>query len=74
MRKRHLGWAIAAACAGVAAGRELLSAAPAMVLLSVCLCAILFGFSAWGIQTDTLFVVAFFLRAGLMVGLPVRCG
>jgi hypothetical protein len=60
-----VGSAITAACAGVAAGRELLSAAPAMLLLSVCLCAILFGFSAWGIQTDTLFVAAFFFASTL---------
>ena len=67
------GALIAGISSGVEGGRELLSAAPGTLLLVVCVCALLFGFSAWGIPTDTLFAAAFFFAStfSLLAGGPI---
>ena len=54
------GTTMVAAAAGLEDARSLLSAAPAVVLFAVCASTLLFGISAWGIQVDSMLVVATF--------------
>jgi hypothetical protein len=54
-----VGTSIAAASLGLDAGRQMLSAAPTGILFVLGVSAILFGFSAWGVQADTLLTAAF---------------
>jgi hypothetical protein len=57
------GASITAWSVGAEAARELLAGVPTVLLVTACLCVVLFGFSGWGARTDSLFVVVFFVAS-----------
>lgn len=55
-----VGSAITAWGSGLAEARDFLAFAPSVVLIGICASILLFGFSAWGIQVDSMLAVACF--------------
>jgi hypothetical protein len=64
------GACVLVASAGPEPARELLSAAPGLVLIVVCVSALTFAFSSWGTPADGLLVVVFFFAStfSLLIG------
>jgi hypothetical protein len=59
------GSALIAASVGLDAARGVLASAPGAVLLVVCICALTFAFSSWGVPTDSLFALVVFVAGTL---------
>jgi hypothetical protein len=52
---------IVSLAAELPAGAEILREIPFRLLMATCLCAMVFAFSAWGVQMDTLFALVYFI-------------